>query len=173
MAQAAKGNIPCLKLLVPLAKDWGGQIQQEKSDRIGLKETYIERWAPIFENAKKLGQLEPSQLPHPAHLQFSSETFNAYVLGPINVYDKMKWDQLKGFLRDLDNSLEQARRQLGPSGATPDLLQTISELEEMMELTEATLPEGWDWRECVTDYDRDYYEQRSRVGDGKPDRKRT
>lgn len=161
MAEAARGDFRRQKLVVELAKGWSAQIQTEKSDRIGLNETYKEYWGPIFQAAEKRGSPEPLQLPHPAHLHFLPEEFDADLRGPLNMLDKAAWDDLKSQLRAIDDAIRYARAQLGTPQETPELRRAISQLQQSLRRTEAGVPGGWDWREHITDVDRAYYRQSS------------
>ncbi len=123
--------------------------------------TYKEHWAPIFEAARKRGSPEPRQLPHPAHFYFiPGETFEASVGGPQNAYEKADWDELKGHLRWLNDFIEDAPWRVRTSPDDGSEKNEIAKLRRCLKRTERMVPDGWDWRECVTDVDREYYRQR-------------
>ncbi len=155
---ACEGNFRAMKLFAELVRtaeqlereDWGIQID--------LVRQYKNEQGPQFDLAQSEGWQEPAQLPHPAHVNPCFESKQIILTGPVDLAEKEIWEMLKLHLRLINDEIEKLKVALLRAPRSRDIPPEIARLENRFERLEQTVPPGWDWQECVTDFDRRYYD---------------
>lgn len=144
---AIRGNRFQQKLVLQYANGAEESRQSELSERFMTVDRYKERWDPIFEFAIKNGGPEPSQLPHPDHVDIDPVSGEILLFGPHERSSKKIWDHQKFQLRETEKMLMDA---LSASVANPQDEHEkikVSEMRKHMARLEKGVPHGWNWRE--------------------------
>lgn len=144
---AIKGNSRQQKLALEYATAAQEARKAELEERIQTVEAYKSRWEPIFERARARGGPEPTQVPHPDHVNLDPLTLELVFSGPDTRELKKVWDLLKFQLRETEQMLLGARAEALSNPRSRHKKEIVTLYEEHMRRLEAQVPPGWNWRE--------------------------
>jgi hypothetical protein len=162
--EALQGRVSSQRLLTPMMNAIGKDAAANSLTSFRAVDEYERYWGPIFAAARESGRPEPDQLPHPDHVDFDPDfgTLDLVVTGPETKAEKIEWDAVKTYLRRLDERRCDLNEQIAGLGGSDELQFQLRQIEKEMRSIEKKLRPGWNWRECVTDADRAYYDDLAR-----------
>jgi len=150
---AIKGNTRAQKILIEQAKLSHQEKLNEMTECILIVDRYKAEWEPRFRQARERGLPQPTQLPHPDHVNFSSQTGLIEVTGPVDKAAKALWEELKQTLRLLEKTLSEVRATAAEAPRSKVKRQMVQALEAGMNRWERQVPPGWNWREEIGDFE--------------------
>lgn len=150
--KAIQGDHRALKLMIEQRRLADEARFEELTSHIQSVERYKAEWGPIFERAKESGLPEPKQLPHPDHVHICRETCMIKFTGPDDAELKKYWDHLKQGLRSMERGLNEARDEAARSPSIRSNVRIVKIFEDGIRKMLKQVPEGWDWREEIGDY---------------------
>jgi hypothetical protein len=153
-----RSNPTALNQFLGIAERVGKTVAEERRKAAEYVERYKQHWEPKFAAALAAGRAEPTDLPHPDHVNFSLEAMDVQVSGPLNAAEKRNWDLVKNSLRVLDEKRQALRARVDSGTQIPEEIAELATIEDIIRWTERNqVPPGWNWHECVSDADRAYY----------------
>ena len=144
---AIKGNSRQQKLVLEYATAAQEAKRAELQELIQSVEEYKARFEPMFQQARARGGPEPTQVPHPDHVDIDPLTLELVFTGPITLEAKKAWDHLKWQLRQTEEGLEEARCEVRANRRGRHHKEMVKLHEEHMQRLEENVPPGWNWRE--------------------------
>jgi hypothetical protein len=163
-ADALQGRVSSQRFVMQVLKDMGKDAAANSLASFRAVEEYERYWGPIFAAARESGRPEPDQLPHPDHVDFDLdfENMDLVVTGPETKAEQIQWEAVKAYLRRLDERRCDLNEQIAGLGGSDELRFQLRQIKKEMRSIEKKLRPGWNWRECVTDADRAYYDDLAR-----------
>jgi len=144
---AIKGNRFQQKLALEIASDAEQARKTETEELIVSVEAYKATWGPIFDLAARSGSHEPSQLPHPDHVEIDPTTLDLVITGPLTWSEKRGWDYLKFQLRETEKLILEKAAVASANPRDKWAARPVEMLKEQMAEFEERIPPGWNWRE--------------------------
>lgn len=144
---AVKGNTSQQKLALEYARAVEADRLKEIDERFANLRAYKQKWEPAFDQARRTGNPEPSQLPHPEHIDIDPATLNLVITGPMTKPEKKAWDVLKWQLRFTTRwlAVERAGAKLDPRSRQKR--KRVHLVDEHLKFLEKRVPPGWNWLE--------------------------
>lgn len=150
---AIKGNTRAQKILIEQAKLSHQEKLNEMAEHIMIVDRYKAEWEPQFRQAREKGLPEPTQLPHPDHVNISNQTGLIELTGPVDLAAKTPWEELKQTLQILEKTLPEVRAAAARAPRSKVKRQMVEALEAGIKRWEKEVPPGWNWREDIGDVD--------------------
>jgi hypothetical protein len=144
---AIKGNRFQQKLVIDAAYAAQESRRRDLENQIRDVEAYKIRWCPIFTKAAEQGGPEPSQLPHPDHVDIDPETGELAISGPFTRKEKKAWHFRKFQLRETEKLLTEAYEDLDVNPHGQHAKERVTILEQQIAQWEKEVPDRWHWRE--------------------------
>lgn len=147
--KAMTGDLRALEIVAERTQLAHKARLEEMKAHLRSVEMYKAEWEPKFEAARRSGRPEPTQLPHPAHVNISSTTLLIEITGPTAKEEKEQWDILKRDLRFVDEEIRSLE-----GGGRPHMRKAIKAeclklLRKRFREWEKRVPPGWNWREEI------------------------
>jgi hypothetical protein len=158
--KAIQGDTRASKIFTEWALEAQRRNAEEWENQIDEVLRYHNVHKPSFEQARLKGWKEPAQLPHPDHVDICFATKRVVIRGPQEPAEKDWWESLKFCLRDADGRIEALRERLRKRPRAKSTALQLAELEEWLGWLERKVPPDWNWRELVTDFDREYHQKK-------------
>jgi hypothetical protein len=121
LVNAGKGNVPQQRMVIELLSAIEGQ---KRSSLLALFETLVEykrSWTAKIAEARRLGQPEPSPLPHPDEILIDPFTGSVVTTGPWTMEEKQAQEELQARKREFQAMLAEAEAQLKATPDAPEL----------------------------------------------------
>jgi carboxylesterase type B len=144
---AIKGNRFQQKLALEYASAAQASRKADMEDLITNVEAYKQRWQEVFARARRNGDPEPRQIPHPDHVDVDPSTCQIVFKGPQTRDEKKAWDHLKFQIRESERKLRELRADAAARPRNSGLREICALAERHVHRLERMVPPGWDWRE--------------------------